>query len=187
MTQTRFSKRLRPLAAAALCAVTVLGLTACIPQTAVQAPDGPPDPAAVIRRAPNKVAAGALFFAYFQQGKPYTRDADRRLGQRNDGFDCSGFVWSSYTHGGVWMVPGREIWTGSLVTEPRLRRITNLFDMRPGDLVFFGNVNSPDGHVAMYLDNGWIIDSSTGRGMVAVRRLSDIRSVPVHSVWRLNA
>lgn len=145
----------------------------------------PPDPRSVIAKAPTQAARAAIFWAYFQQGKAYTQDGNRRLGQRNDGFDCSGFIFRAYLAGRVWLAWGAYPWTGTLVNAPQLRRINSIFEMRPGDLIFWGNPQARDGHVGMFLDAGWMIDSSSSRG-VSVRPVSQVR-LPVYGVYRVIA
>jgi cell wall-associated NlpC family hydrolase len=90
------------------------------------------------------------------------------------GFDCSGFVWrvyklTAYTGEGTLasMLRGRTTYQMSGEV-PRSARITAA-NLQPGDVMFFG-ANGPRskpgvvGHTALYLGNGWFVQSS-GEGV----------------------
>jgi cell wall-associated NlpC family hydrolase len=90
------------------------------------------------------------------------------------GFDCSGFVWrvyklTSYAGEGTLASVLRGRTTYQMSGEvPRSQRITEP-NLQPGDVMFFGP-NGPKskpevvGHTALYLGNGWFVQSS-GEGV----------------------
>jgi cell wall-associated NlpC family hydrolase len=90
------------------------------------------------------------------------------------GFDCSGFVWRVYKltpYAGEGMLAGvlRGRTTYQMSGEvPRSARISAR-NLQPGDVMFFGS-NGPKskpaavGHTALYLGNGWFVQSS-GNGV----------------------
>jgi cell wall-associated NlpC family hydrolase len=90
------------------------------------------------------------------------------------GFDCSGFVWrvyklTAYTGEGTLASVLRGRTTFQMSGEvPRSARITAA-NLQPGDVMFFG-ANGPKSkpsvvdHTALYLGNGWFVQSS-GEGV----------------------
>jgi cell wall-associated NlpC family hydrolase len=92
----------------------------------------------------------------------------------NGGFDCSGFVWRVYKltpYAGEGTLPtvlrGRTTYEMSGEV-PRSARITAA-SLQPGDVMFFGpkgpkSKPSAIGHTALYLGNGWFVQSS-GQGV----------------------
>jgi len=90
------------------------------------------------------------------------------------GFDCSGFVWrvyklTPYAGEGTLASVLRGRTTYQMSGEvPRSARITAV-DLQPGDVMFFG-ANGPKSkpsvvdHTALYLGNGWFVQSS-GEGV----------------------
>jgi|tagenome__1003787_1003787.scaffolds.fasta_scaffold20966963_3 cell wall-associated NlpC family hydrolase len=86
------------------------------------------------------------------------------------GYDCSGFVWrvyklESYANEGslASMLRGRTTYTMS-VEVPRSKRI-GLKNLQPADVIFFGShgtrsTGSQVFHTAIYVGNGWFIQSS---------------------------
>lgn len=86
------------------------------------------------------------------------------------GYDCSGFVWRVYklqsypNEGGLAStIEGRTTYTMS-VEVPRSKRIS-LTKLQPADVVFFGSrgpgsKGSQVFHTAIYVGNGWFIQSS---------------------------
>jgi cell wall-associated NlpC family hydrolase len=99
--------------------------------------------------------------------------------QEKGGFDCSGFVWwvlrapgGGWDNTGFrpyqgWSLPQRSSNDMARATGTRLR----WRDTRPMDVMFF---NPSDkgwrgvSHAALYLGNGWIVDSSGGRDGVSI-------------------
>jgi hypothetical protein len=75
------------------------------------------------------------------------------------GIDCSGFVSAIARHFGAAYISATD-WTGSLFpkTQPVL-------SPQIGDLIFFGDPNSVDSHVAIWAGGDQIFQSSTGKGV----------------------
>ncbi len=103
----------------------------------------------------------AVAYAYAQLGCPYVYGG---TGPCADGFDCSGLVM--------------EAWAAAGVTIPRdtyeqwaaLPHIS-LSSIEPGDLLYYNGI----GHVAMYVGDGYIIDSPQP-GM-------DVEKIPMNTPW----
>jgi cell wall-associated NlpC family hydrolase len=120
-----------------------------------------------LSEAPSQAAKVAVLYALSQHGKQYTQAANRRLGQRVDGYDCSGLVWRSYFQAGVWL-GGSLRYTQSIRTDRRIYRIAPQ-QVRAGDLVFFTFSRSrPNGHMAIALGNNWMIEASSSSGYVKI-------------------
>ncbi len=105
-------------------------------------------------------AASYIGFSYIWGG----------TGQGTPGFDCSGFVWRVYklttypNEGGL-----ADVLRGRTTMEmsgdvPRGERI-GLENLEPGDVLFFGHGRRSKpaqvDHAAIYLGNGWLINSSS--------------------------
>jgi cell wall-associated NlpC family hydrolase len=113
----------------------------------------------------------ALTIAVSRIGYPYvwggTTD-DTSDGLAHGGFDCSGFVWRVFKVSGLaW---GRAIRGRTAAQQageiPRSQRL-RASQLRPGDLLFFGNAkfNSTATeanviHEGIYLGDNWVIHSS---------------------------
>jgi cell wall-associated NlpC family hydrolase len=110
--------------------------------------------------------------AFSLVGYPYVWGGDDEQIER--GFDCSGFVWRVYRLTTYADAPGlADTIVGRTAAQmagevPRRDRI-HLADLEPGDVMFFG----PRGrrskaveidHAALYVGNGWLIQSS-GQGV----------------------
>jgi cell wall-associated NlpC family hydrolase len=101
----------------------------------------------------------AVAFAYAQIGKPYVWGATGP-----DAYDCSGLVQAAWAAAGV-SIPRTtyEQWA----TLPHIP----LADLQPGDLIIYDG----EGHVGMYVGNGYIIDApSTGL---------DVERIPMDTPW----
>jgi cell wall-associated NlpC family hydrolase len=101
----------------------------------------------------------AVAFAYAQIGKPYQWGATGP-----DSFDCSGLVMAAWAAAGVTIPRDTyEQWAG-------LPHIP-VSQMVPGDLIIYDG----EGHVAMYVGNGYIIDAPhTG---------ADVERIPYDTSW----
>jgi cell wall-associated NlpC family hydrolase/outer membrane murein-binding lipoprotein Lpp len=101
----------------------------------------------------------AVAFAYAQLGKPY------QWGATGPGsYDCSGLVMAAWAYAGV-AIPRDtyEQWAG-------LAHIP-VSEMKPGDLIIYND----EGHVAMYVGDGYIIDAPhTGL---------DVERIPYDTSW----
>jgi cell wall-associated NlpC family hydrolase len=101
----------------------------------------------------------AVAFAYAQIGKPYQWGATGP-----DSFDCSGLVMAAWAAAGVTIPRDTyEQWAG-------LPHIP-VSQMVPGDLIIYDG----EGHVAMYVGDGYIIDAPhTG---------ADVERIPYDTSW----
>jgi cell wall-associated NlpC family hydrolase len=109
--------------------------------------------------APTPKAQAAVNAALAQVGKPYAWGA-----AGPSSFDCSGLTQYAYAAAGVSLPhsSGMQSRTGVPV---------GLWDMRPGDLLFF---YSPVGHVGLYLGNGMMVHASTYGQPVSVVKASSV-------------
>jgi peptidoglycan DL-endopeptidase CwlO len=101
----------------------------------------------------------AVAFAYAQLGKPYQWGATGP-----DSYDCSGLVMAAWASAGVTIPRDTyEQWAG-------LPHIP-VSQMQPGDLIIYDG----EGHVAMYVGDGYIIDAPhTG---------ADVERIPYDTSW----
>jgi cell wall-associated NlpC family hydrolase len=91
----------------------------------------------------NTQAEKAVAFAYAQLGKPYLWG-----GTGPGAYDCSGLVQAAWAAAGIAIPRDTYSQVAGLPAVP-------LSNLQPGDLVFFDG----DGHVAMYVGGGMIIDA----------------------------
>ena len=111
---------------------------------------------------PTSTEAGkAVAFVYGQLGCPYVYGA---TGPCHDGFDCSGLVQAAWAAAGV-AIPRDtyEDWA-------ELPHVS-LSSIEPGDLILYNG----EGHVAMYVGGGYIIDAPQ-TGM-------DVERIPMSTSW----
>ena len=143
------SRTSRAVRGAVIALVAGAGL-ALTPTAAVAAPAAPtslPLAAPVtFAAAPTPAARVAVDVALAQVGKPYAWG-----GGGPSSFDCSGLVQYAYAAGGVYLPHSSRM-------QSRIGLPIGLWDMQPGDLLFF---YSPVGHVGMYIGNGLMVHSST--------------------------
>ncbi len=114
-------------------------------------------------------AQKAVAFAYAQLGKPYV------WGATGPGsYDCSGLMMAAWAAAGVTIPRDTYSQVAGLPSVP-------LSALQPGDLVFFDG----DGHVAMYVGGGMIIDAPrTGLTVEKVSLSSSWYSTAVNSAAR---
>jgi cell wall-associated NlpC family hydrolase len=114
-------------------------------------------------------AEKAVAFAYAQLGKPY------QWGATGPGsYDCSGLMQAAWASAGVSIPRDTYSQVAGLPSVP-------LSALQPGDLVFFDG----DGHVAMYVGGGMIIDAPrTGLTVEKVSLSSSWYSSTVDSAAR---
>jgi cell wall-associated NlpC family hydrolase len=98
-------------------------------------------------------------FAFAQIGKPYVWGATGP-----DAYDCSGLVQAAWAAAGV-AIP-RDTY-GQWAALPHIP----LTDIQPGDLLLYNG----EGHVAIYVGNGEIID--------APRTGLDVEEIPEGTSW----
>jgi peptidoglycan DL-endopeptidase CwlO len=111
---------------------------------------------------PTSTQAGkAVAFVYDQLGCPYVYGA---TGPCHSGFDCSGLVQAAWAAAGV-AIPRDtyEDWA-------QLPHVS-LSSIEPGDLILYNG----EGHVAMYVGGGYIIDAPQ-TGM-------DVERIPMSTSW----
>jgi peptidoglycan DL-endopeptidase CwlO len=103
----------------------------------------------------------AVQFVYDQLGCPYVYGS---TGPCKDGFDCSGLVQAA------WAAAGIDIPRDTYEQWAALPHISSS-DIEPGDLLYYNG----EGHVAMYVGGGYIIDApSTGY---------DVEKIPMDTAW----
>jgi peptidoglycan DL-endopeptidase CwlO len=106
-------------------------------------------------------ADAAVAFAYKQLGCPYVYGG---TGPCNDGFDCSGLVQAA------WAAAGISIPRDTYEQWAALPHVS-ASSIEPGDLLYYNG----EGHVAMYVGGGYIIDApSTGY---------DVEKIPMSTSW----
>jgi peptidoglycan DL-endopeptidase CwlO len=109
----------------------------------------------------NSAAGKAIAFVYAQLGCPYVYGA---TGPCHDGFDCSGLMQAAYASAGV------QIPRDTFEDWAELPHVA-LSDIEPGDMILYDG----EGHVAMYVGGGYIIDSpQTGL---------DVEKIPMSTSW----
>jgi peptidoglycan DL-endopeptidase CwlO len=124
--------------------------------TPAPSPSGTPTPAA---SSTGTQAEKAVAFAYAQLGKPYVWGATGP-----DSYDCSGLVQAAWAAAGV-SIPRTtyEQWAAL----PHIAASS----IQPGDLLFY----EAEGHVAIYVGGGYIIDAPT-TGL-------DVEKIPMSTSW----
>ena len=101
----------------------------------------------------------AVAFAYAQVGKPYQWGATGP-----DSYDCSGLVMAAWASAGVTIPRDTYEQWAALPHIP-------VSQMQPGDLIIYDG----EGHVAMYVGDGYIIDAPhTG---------ADVERIPYDTSW----
>jgi cell wall-associated NlpC family hydrolase len=153
-------RRLPRSARAAVIALVAGGGLALMPTAASASPAVTQSvPVSYASIAPTPKAQAAVNAALAQVGKPYAWGA-----AGPSSFDCSGLTQYAYAAAGVSLPhsSGMQSRTGTPI---------GLWDMRPGDLLFF---YSPVGHVGMYLGNGMMVHASTYGKPVSVVPASSV-------------
>jgi cell wall-associated NlpC family hydrolase len=111
---------------------------------------------------PTTTQAGkAISFAYAQLGCPYVFGG---TGPCHQGFDCSGLVQAAWAYAGV-QIPRDTYEDWAELPHVALSAI------EPGDLILYNG----EGHVAMYIGGGYIID--------APRTGLDVEKIPMSTSW----
>jgi cell wall-associated NlpC family hydrolase len=109
----------------------------------------------------NSAAGKAIAFVYAQLGCPYVYGA---TGPCHMGFDCSGLMQAAYASAGV------QIPRDTFADWSELPHVS-MSALEPGDMILYDG----EGHVAMYVGNGYIIDSpQTGL---------DVEKIPESTSW----
>jgi cell wall-associated NlpC family hydrolase len=104
-------------------------------------------------------AQKAVAFAYAQLGKPYL------WGATGPGsYDCSGLVQAAWSSAGV-SIP--RVTYDQWAALPHIATSS----LQPGDLLYYNG----EGHVSMYVGNGYIID--------APRTGLDVQKIPMNTDW----
>lgn len=91
-------------------------------------------------------------------------------------FDCSGFVYWCLNQAGV-----KQSYMTSIAWRKctKYLRITNMKDIKRGDVLVFKGKSMSTGHVGIYLGNGKMIDASSTKGKV---RITD--SIQSSTYWK---
>ena len=112
-------------------------------------------------------------YPYIWGGEYPTPDSPYGV-QAHGGFDCSGFVWWVLKMNFGYPIPDSERTAAAMAAKakPRIKRA----NLAAGDIVFFGPKgakSSPTSvfHTAIYLGNGWFIESSNGFDGVTLANL----------------
>ncbi len=109
----------------------------------------------------NSQAGKAVAFVYAQLGCPYVYGG---TGPCHDGFDCSGLVQAA------WAAAGVQIPRDTYEDWAALPHVS-MSSIEPGDLILYNG----EGHVAMYVGGGYIIDAPQ-TGM-------DVEKIPMSTSW----
>ena len=94
-------------------------------------------------------------------GCPYVRG-----GKGPNSFDCSGFVYWCLKQAGV---------NVSYMTSVRWRtcskftRVTDMSELKRGDVLVFSGSSESTGHVGIYMGGGKMIDAGSSSGCVVIR------------------
>lgn len=94
-------------------------------------------------------AREAIDFAIGQIGLPYVWGGDG-LASGEAGFDCSGLTHAAYAAAGVDL---------PRTAHTQFLAVPHVQQLRPGDLVFYGNPNTKIHHVGLYIGNGQMINA----------------------------
>ena len=80
-------------------------------------------------------------------------------------FDCSGFVYWCLNQAGV-----KQSYLTSVAWRSctKYKKITDMDDIKRGDILVFSDTSMATGHVGIYLGSGKMIDASSGAGKVRV-------------------
>jgi hypothetical protein len=94
--------------------------------------------------------------------------------QAHGGFDCSGFVWWVLKMNFGYPIPDSQRTAAAMAAaaKPRISRA----QLAPGDIIFFGPKGSKSSvasifHTAIYLGNGWFVESSSAFDGVTLANL----------------
>jgi len=103
------------------------------------------------------LAAKMLAFAMSQRGKPYS--LSDTTGPNS--YDCAGLVWAAAKHAGIDMPASDTVYPGSTLDffgkYPGVSLVKNESQLRPGDIIFFGNTGAGSGEASVpaSVDGGW--------------------------------
>ncbi len=148
------------VAAAAIGSTGTNGTTGATETTGTAVAAGTTGPTAATYAGPTNTQAGkAVAFAYAQLGKPYV------WGATGPGaYDCSGLVQAAWASAGM-SIP--RVTYDQWAALPHI----SASSLQPGDLLYYEG----EGHVAMYVGNGYIID--------APRTGLTVEKIPMNTDW----
>lgn len=134
---------------------------AALAQQAAAAAQTPSAPAAPQAPVDTGVVSGTradvVNYALQFVGNPYVYGGT----SLTNGTDCSGFTMSVFAHFGYSLNRSSrdQIYNGTNI---------GIYEVQPGDLLFYNNGGSTIGHVALYIGNGQIVHASTERTGIIV-------------------
>jgi cell wall-associated NlpC family hydrolase len=114
---------------------------------------------------PDRAGAGAIAFAHAQIGRPYLWGGDGPDAGES-GFDCSGLVAAAYASAGVQLPRTAHTQYHATTRVPES-------ELRPGDLVFYGNPDTKIHHVGLYIGGGQMIDAPSAGKLIGTRSIHD--------------
>lgn len=129
-----------------------LAQQAAAPAQTPAAPQQPADSGVV-----SGTRADVVNYALQFVGNPYVYGGT----SLTNGTDCSGFTMSVFAHFGYSLNRSSrdQIYNGTNI---------GIYEVQPGDLLFYNNGGSTIGHVALYIGNGQIVHASTERTGIIV-------------------
>lgn len=125
---------------------------------AAQTPSAPAAPQAPVDTGVvSGTRADVVNYALQFVGNPYVYGGT----SLTNGTDCSGFTMSVFAHFGYSLNRSSrdQIYNGTNI---------GIYEVQPGDLLFYNNGGSTIGHVALYIGNGQIVHASTERTGIIV-------------------
>jgi peptidoglycan hydrolase-like protein with peptidoglycan-binding domain len=98
-------------------------------------------------------------------GSPYIRGA-----KGPNSFDCSGFIYWCLKQSGV---NQRYLTSAGWSKSNTYKKISDMNQLKAGDILVFSGDNGGTGHVGIYLGEGYMIDASSSAGRVRTKCLAD--------------
>ena len=110
------------------------------------------------------IASKATSFALDQMGKPYKYNT-----RGPDSFDCSGLVYYAYKSAGLTLPTS----SSAQSQHEKGMTISNIYDLKVGDIVFFNTGNSyvAINHCGIYIGGGQFVHASSSAKSVIIRPL----------------
>lgn len=115
----------------------------------------------------NAKAQTAINYALSKVGCGYSQASDLRLGPNY--YDCSGLMYMAYKQAGI-TIPTSTANYGSY------GRLPSNDSAMPGDILWRRASGDEDGHVAMYLGDGLIVEAANSKAGVRTKQYNDLAS-----------